>query len=148
MQSISDIVWGFRSDLNTMEDFAIRLHEFLQQTLEPCDILYHINIQPGIKNLSLNNLQRTNLLLVFKESINNVVKYAEASKVDIILSDNKAFLEMIITDNGIGIKAEKLKTRYGNGLRNMEKRMLKLNGSFENNSIENKGTSLKFAIPL
>ena len=148
MQSISDIVWGFRSDLNTMDDFVIRLHDLLQQTLEPCDILYHINIQPSIKNLSLNNLQRTNLLLVFKESINNIIKYAEASKVDIKLSDNKAFLEMTITDNGIGIKAEKLNTRYGNGLRNMEKRMLKLNGSFQINSVENKGTSLKFAIPL
>jgi signal transduction histidine kinase len=30
----------------------------------------------------------------------------------------------------------------------MDKRMLKLNGSFEINSIENNGTSLKFAIPL
>lgn len=90
-QSISDIVWGFRSDLNTMDDFVIRLHELLQQNLEPHEILYHINIQPGIKNLSLNNLQRTNLLLVFKESINNVVKYAQATKVEIILSDKQVF---------------------------------------------------------
>lgn len=55
---------------------------------------------------------------------------------------------MIIANNGIGIKAEKLKSRYGNSLRNMEKRMLKLNENFEINSAENKGTSLKFAIPL
>ncbi len=148
MQSISDIVWGFRTDLNTVDDILIRFQEIANQNLEPRNINYFFEIQPEVKKLVLNNMQRTNLLLVFKEAIHNIVKYANASVVKIDITCNDYFLVMTITDNGIGFNKGSLVNTKGNGLRNMEKRMEQIKGRFQIISTKNEGTELVYKLPI
>ena len=148
MQSISDIVWGFRSDLNTVDDLMIRLSELLHQTLEPNNIKYRINIMPTIKKRQLNNMQRSNLILLFKEAVNNILKYAQATEVTINLNAGNSFFTFEIIDNGIGFIQEAPDFKPGNGLRNMKKRMQQLNGSFTILAQPDSGTTLKFKFPF
>ena len=55
-------------------------------------------------------------------SLNNILKHAKATKVDIILMRVPGGLTLVIQDDGVGINFDALR-QFGNGLKNMKKRM-------------------------
>lgn len=71
-----------------------------------------------------------------------MVKYSNAAEVFINLKKNAHHYILEIKDDGIGFDQLNLK---GNGIGNMKKRTLEMNGIFELQS-EN-GTSIKILIP-
>ena len=73
-----------------------------------------------------------------KEALNNILKHAKATEVTINLIRVEDGLTLYIQDNGEGIDFEKLR-QFGNGLKNMKKRMQDVNIDF---SIENKNGTL------
>jgi signal transduction histidine kinase len=72
---------------------------------------------------------RRNLFLVIKESLNNIIKHAGATEVNISIQLTPE-LEIQITDNGKGID-DIQKDRFGNGLKNMGRRMQSIGGSYQ-----------------
>ena len=84
--------------------------------------------------------QRRDLFLIFKEAVNNVAKYANATEVHIEVTLNDHKLSLNIKDNGTGFDVEKADS--GNGLNNMQKRAEKLNAQFNILSKENAGTTV------
>ena len=70
-----------------------------------------------------------------KEALNNVLKHSRATEVSITLERVSDGLKLYIQDNGTGINFEKLR-QFGNGLKNMQKRMedIQINFSIENNN--------------
>jgi two-component system NarL family sensor kinase len=81
---------------------------------------------------------KQNIYLVFKESINNIIKHANASKVEISLHQKSNYFEMIIQDNGQGFHLKESFT--GHGLRNMKRRAKAIGATFD---IQNKnGTTI------
>ena len=81
---------------------------------------------------------RRNVFLVVKEALNNILKHAKATKVTITLERVPGGLTLYIQDNGVGIDMDKLR-QFGNGLKNMKKRMADVNIDF---NIENKNGTL------
>jgi signal transduction histidine kinase len=79
---------------------------------------------------------------IFQESVNNIMKHAEASKIIIDLKQTNNYLLLKVTDNGRGFDLEKQKG--GLGLNNMLIRTQFLNGSYKVKTTINKGTSLIF----
>jgi len=91
----------------------------------------------------LNGIQRKNLFLITKEAFHNVLKHAEASTVTLNISMQERLLHIDIADNGKGIHSENL---FGNGLKNMRRRIDEINGSFTiSNGI---GTNISLTLPL
>ncbi len=86
------------------------------------------------------------LFRIVQEVLNNIVKHAEASVIDINLHYNTTLLTMEINDNGKGFNTDE--TQTGTGLQNIKKRAALLNGSLTINSIINTGTQIKIEIPL
>ena len=64
--------------------------------------------------------QRRDLYLIFKEAVNNLVKYSGATEALVQISVMDSQLNMLISDNGKGFDRTSL--RAGNGLHNMEQR--------------------------
>ena len=83
---------------------------------------------------------RKNLFLIFKEAVNNVAKYANATQVNVDVIVKHHTLSLIVKDNGSGFDVENADT--GNGLNNMQKRAEKLNAKFNISSKRNTGTSV------
>jgi signal transduction histidine kinase len=81
---------------------------------------------------------RRNVFLVVKEALNNILKHAKATEVNITLIRVENCLTLYIQDNGTGINMDKLR-QFGNGLKNMKKRMADIDVEF---SIENKNGTL------
>jgi two-component system sensor histidine kinase DesK len=88
------------------------------------------NLPENAVNTSLSGLQRKNIFLCVKEALNNVYKHSGAKKawIDIGISNN--LLTVVVNDDGRGLSNE---NPFGNGLKNINKRMKEINGdaSFE-----------------
>src|SRR5438094_1496976 len=80
------------------------------------------------------------------EALQNVVKSAEASAVDVHISANNAMLTFRVDDDGKGFDPATV-TR-GSGLQNMRDRLEALGGSLEVRSVPGHGTTVVGKIPL
>ena len=84
---------------------------------------------------------------VIQESVNNVIKHAQASQLNVQLIKNKNSIEATIEDNGIGFDSKG--TDYeGIGLKNIRDRVAFLKGNVDISSQKGKGTLLAIQIPI
>lgn len=89
------------------------------------------------------------LFRITQESLNNVIKYAQASKVKISLKRMDKGLWLQILDDGIGIQKDAVAKPKTHGILGMRERALLLGGSFSVKPGENnKGTAVEAFIPF
>lgn len=86
------------------------------------------------------------LYRIYKELINNSLKHANASQIDITIYKENNFLFCQYADDGIGIKDKHLLN--GIGLQNLESRILSFNGTIEYGNNEDEGFHSNMKIPL
>jgi len=122
-----------------------RMNEFAATTLEAAGIDYSFSFEDSIPKIVLSPQKRRDLYLIFKESINNIAKYSNATKATIRFDKTKEMLTMRIEDNGYGFDASK--SNAGNGLRNMHQRAIRNAGTCKIDSILAKGTTIDISIP-
>ncbi len=80
------------------------------------------------------------------EALQNVTKYAEASRVDIDLRDEGSGLTFIVSDDGVGF--DRRTTTGGTGLQGMADRLDALGGSLEVRSEPGQGTAVLGRVPV
>jgi signal transduction histidine kinase len=73
--------------------------------------------------------------------LNNIIKYAESTEIEIVIIQNNTGVQIEITDNGIGFapSTSDLKKINSLGLKNMASRLQQINGTLEYNKLT-KGT--------
>lgn len=84
---------------------------------------------------------------IAQEGLNNIVKHAGATHVNLHLLDKEDEVYFILEDNGKGFNEHELINNPGSGLRNIRERAMLLNGSVEIHSSPGKGTSVEIHIP-
>jgi len=87
-------------------------------------------------------LQRP-LFRIISESLQNILKHAQASEVTIQLLQTEKRIHLTVQDNGIGFDINKTKSK-GAGLSNMRVRTKKYGGTFTIDSAPGHGTTLLF----
>jgi two-component system, NarL family, sensor kinase len=94
-------------------------------------------------------------LIVFRiiqETLNNIMKHAEAKKIIISAIYTSDKLELLIKDNGKGVDLTPLSseanTNMGLGIRNMHNRAKMIGADFSMSSSIGNGTTVKLIIPL
>ena len=145
-ENMQDIIWTIRSDNDTLEDLVSRMREFGLRVCDAKNIRFNTVVSQSFKASRLSLEQRRNLYLIFREVLNNAVKYAESTQVDLILNLKGRFLKMEIIDNGKGFDPETVKR--GNGLNNLEKRAKEINGQIDIRSAPGKGTAVNLMVVL
>ncbi|QEC42504.1 sensor histidine kinase [Pseudobacter ginsenosidimutans] len=150
MEAMDDIVWSINPVNDSMRKILARMKEFAGNVLEASDIDYTFTVDETVKDMTFDMEWRREIFLVFKEAINNIVKYSKAAKVDITLRKQKNVLQMTINDDGVGFNTDNdhQGAMRGNGLRNMRKRAEAMNGSLKIISAPESGTSVELRIPL
>lgn len=101
----------------------------------------------------LENSVETNLYRIIQEAVNNAIKYSEASTIQVIFDHNADYLNVEISDNGKGFAYQKFLenghfSATGHGIFNMKERTSFINGSFNLESEEGKGTKINISLPL
>ncbi len=91
----------------------------------------------------------TCLYRVTQESLNNVVRHAEASRVDVELTGAQSELVVTITDNGVGFDSEQPRNgSHGLGLLGMKERVALVHGDLQVVSAVGKGTRVQVVVVL
>lgn len=78
-----------------------------------------------------------------RESITNSLKYAQASKMDIIIRFQETFVEVMIADNGIGCET----INDNNGLRGIKERIKQAGGTVRFSTAPGEGFLTSFRLP-
>jgi signal transduction histidine kinase len=144
-RSLSDIVWTTKQTEDNFDNVLVKMKEFTSEMLEAKDIFYFFNVD-SLPNVKLSPSKQYNFYLIFKEAVNNIVKYSKADEVTIELNQQEETLVMNIVDNGIGFDEKSIKS--GNGLGNMRKRAESLGGVISIESQKQEGTKIRLEIPL
>ncbi len=147
VSTLSEIVWALNPTNDTLEEFGSYLSQRAINFLQKADIRCRIDIPPVLPDKKTSYEMRRNILMIMNEVLNNIVKHADASIVTIQLSVKKDDLFILITDDGRGFDIDNIR-KYGNGLKNIERRIKSIDGKY---SIETKisaGTAIKMEVPL
>lgn len=141
MDSMSDIVWSLNPRYDKFENLLTRMKQFSSELCEPQQIALQFYIPEKIDDLNLSADKRKNIFLIFKEAINNAVKYSKSNNLNVQFERIEHSLKMTISDNGNGFDQNAVK--MGNGLKNMAERAKNINASLNIHSTPGKGTSLE-----
>lgn len=106
-----------------------------------------INFKPHKADYKLPLNKEIALYRVAQEALNNIMKHAKASTVEVSLVANKDSMVLMIEDNGIGFE-NKENLINSLGLKSMRKRMEDLEGRFTIDSQKKRGTTLIAEIPF
>ncbi len=101
----------------------------------------------GFKNKLESNVE-TMLYRVIQETINNVIKHAKATRLDIILNRNDAGISAKIADNGVGFDTAQADKVTGIGLKNIATRIEYLKGTISYHSTIGRGTTVNIEVPV
>jgi signal transduction histidine kinase len=146
ISSLSDIVWNVNPEFDDLSFLIARMRRYASELLDNAEIDYTLDFPESEQKILMNMAQRRDLYLVFKEGLNNLVKYSGASHAEIRIKISGGDIFMKINDDGRGFEMEKVNA--GNGLKNMRQRTEAWNGKFTIISRPGQGTELNFMIPI
>ncbi len=107
-----------------------------------------INLETFGLNDRLDSNIETVLYRVIQESVNNVIKHADANQLDIQLSKDQEEITVTIEDNGKGFDTNNQDNFEGIGLKNIKTRVEFLKGTVEWDSTIDRGTVVSIHIPI
>lgn len=144
LNKMNAIIWSMNSGNDTLDNLVSYIRSYAIEYFESTAVLCKVHTPDQIPSIEITGDKRRNIFLSVKETLNNTLKHAQATKVTIDFEIN-ARLIIRMSDNGKGIDLENLR-RFGNGLKNIARRMESIGGSY---SIENKGgTVTTLSLPL
>jgi PAS domain S-box-containing protein len=103
-------------------------------------------IKKGLREESLSEKLRLDILRIVQEGMNNILKHADADTASISLTQEESKLELQIEDDGKGCKISK--DTEGIGMMNIRSRVASHHGEISIASHPGKGFSLNVKLPL
>ena len=144
LNKMNAIIWSMNSGNDTLDNLVSYIRAYALEYFENTPVQCKVNTPENIQPKELTGDKRRNIFLSIKETLNNAMKHSKATaiKIDFAIDAN---LVIKISDNGIGIDLQKLR-QFGNGLKNVRRRMESIGGSYH---IENnEGTIVTLTLPL
>lgn len=143
IDNMSDIVWAIKPSNDVFENINNRMFNFATELCNAKGIELNMQRQPELDAIKIDMEERRDLYLIFKESVNNAVKYSEAACLIINFNKDNGGLSMNISDNGNGFDINtKSFVKGGNGLENMKRRAEAHNWKLTIKSETGKGTDV------
>lgn len=137
---MSDIVWAINPDNDHAEKLIYRMQNYAADICPAKNILLHFQSSEKLNTIKLPLEHRKNIYLIFKEAMNNAVKYARANNIWVTLLTDGKTITLSIRDDGTGFNEATI--RKGNGLKNIRSRAAMLNAELLFTSLLGEGTSL------
>jgi ligand-binding sensor domain-containing protein/two-component sensor histidine kinase len=153
ISEMNDIVWAINPRHDNMETILQRMESFARPLLAAKSIAFHFSADPAIKQISLEMTRRKNFYLIFKEGVNNALKYSDCKNLWVHIRIWHHQLELEVKDDGAGFDIDKIRKQAhqslsGNGLRNMEMRAAEMKGVWVLNSVPGQGTTVHLRFPI
>ena len=144
-RALDEIVWNIKMKDESLEEILAKMRKYAGEVLEN-GYEYEMDISGNFGNKKMSMQKRRELFLIFKELLNNIRKHSGATKVKINMSIEDNMFLMTVEDNGRGFDPDAKTER--NGLRNINERVQRWNGSIEIISDRDKGSRIVLKIPF
>lgn len=123
-----DIIWSIDARQDKVRNLVDRMRDQLTELSSLADIASNMKTEGMLSDKVLEVDVRQNIYFIFKEAINNTVKHANATVIDVFLSNSKKEFVMRITDDGKNHNSNLKPVNDGQGLKNMKMRAKRLKG--------------------
>jgi len=126
----------------------------LEWQRQECMRLYpdrHIEFEAGIVEQEIPESLKASIFRVAQEALNNIAKHSKAEWVDISLSQDVNGIELVVSDDGVGMDLELIlqtSTATSLGLTGMRERAELTGGSFSIESTPGEGTTIRASWPI
>lgn len=128
-------------DFGLVDALEWHAEEFEKRTAISCTFTASVSSQVFDKKISIT------LFRIFQEALTNVSRHSDAKNVLAQLTEIDEHLELVITDDGIGMDTNKVKDRHTLGLLGMKERALMANGRCTVVSSKGAGTTIMVSVP-
>jgi signal transduction histidine kinase/ligand-binding sensor domain-containing protein len=142
--SMSDIVWAINPGNDGGEKLVQRMESYAADVCAVRGIQLHFAADEKVSGLQLPLEHRKNVYLIFKESMNNAVKYADARNIWIQLAQPDKKLRLLVKDDGRGYDPATVKP--GNGLQNLSLRAAEIGGELTVKAVVGEGVEVELVV--
>jgi PAS domain S-box-containing protein len=146
VDSMSDIVWAINPQKDHLSDLTQRMRRFAADSFTARNITFQLSLPEVEEDMKLGANLRREVFLIFKESINNIVRHAGCTEAEIKLRFAADKLILNLRDNGCGFDVAS--ESDGHGLVSMRDRAQGIGGQLELISKTGHGTSITLQVPL
>ncbi|QHI36841.1 Oxygen sensor histidine kinase NreB [Kordia antarctica] len=146
IDQLRDTIWAMNKDEISITDLQSRVLAFIEKAkVAKQNIKFEFD--NGVTSpILFSAIEGMHLFRVVQESINNSLKYAEATLIKVHFNEVDNQLILSVKDNGIGFEKETV--QLGNGLYNMQKRMDEINANIDIQSELQKGTTITVKVQM
>ena len=146
VKALDVIVWAVNPGDNSLQSLADYLCSHTREYLANSSILCRFKVPIAFPELRVDGKVRHEMFMVVKETLNNIVRHAEATEVKFQMAIDENALTIGIIDNGQGFDVAT--GNIGHGLKNCPTRLAKIGGNCHIESLAGIGTTVWIKVPL
>jgi len=117
-------------------------NEFQSRSGIPC------HVAAAVDDSQLNQQLTTVFFRIYQETLTNIIRHAQATRVDVLLAEENGALVLTVKDNGRGISEEEIANTRSIGLVGMRERAMLIGGEITLQGAPGRGTTMTLRVPL
>jgi len=142
-----DIIWSLQPDSDYLHEIIFRIRQNTEELLEGTNITFRYEENEAFdRQIKMPVDYSRNMIMIFKEAVNNAVKHAGCSIITFSVLLNEQYILLRLEDNGSGFDTSSVSN--GNGLGNMRNRAKRIGAQLTWESKEGKGTEISLIAPV
>lgn len=139
-------VWDLRSEELRKKDLPAALSDTTKRLTADTGVEAVVDITGPLQPLPV--LVETNLLRIGQEAVNNAVKHAHATRIDVALNFDTRHVRLSVSDNGRGFDPQQQIADGHFGLLGMRERADQIGATLSIESANERGTQIAIDVPL
>ena len=147
-RAFDEIVWSVSPRNDTVKSLSHYICKYAEEFFGGTRVLCNCRLPDDLDDRPVEPQSRHQMFLAVKESLHNVLKHANATRVDLSVERRGDRLRVEVKDDGCGFDFEVSDVSQGDGLRNMRERMKTVGGTMTLQSAVKKGTHVSFEMPV
>lgn len=153
INEMSDMVWAINPRNDHMSSIVARMQYYAEPLCASKGIHFDFVCDPEIGRLSPGMTERKNLYFIYKEAVNNALKYSGCNKVEVNFVLENNILRLSVKDNGKGFDVKglqdgKLRSLSGTGMYSMYKRAREIKAALSVDSRPGQGTRIELSFRI
>lgn len=146
VDSMRDIARLVQSETYGQGDLAGHLKEIANRMLR--NLPHEMHLENGAASVRIPVDRQRDLVLIFKETLHNILKHAHATKVEVTLAQVRECVELRVQDDGRGFETGAKPKTGGMGLTNLRRRAEKHGGEVRIASQVGTGSTVTISLPV
>lgn len=148
LQALDEIVWAVNPSNDTLEHLVSYLAQYATEYFQGTSVECQLRLPRQVPHVPLTAEVRHQAFLACEEALNNVLKHARASKVQLEMQAIDGAFLIRIQDDGRGFLDAAAGRSGRDGLDNMHRRMSEIGGRCRVTSRPGWGTLVELSFPL